>query len=156
MRTISSRTSGTSGFTLIEVLVAFAIIAIAAAVLLHQRVEVVRDAAKVRDARLGWTLAAWKMGEIERDPKVFAQDRDDRKDGTFEDYAEEYAEYRWEYELKKEEVSTNDGENPNEKPREIFRLTLTVLPAEGEPLIEIQGMFPIPKPPAQQQLPASK
>ncbi|MBI2932516.1 MAG: prepilin-type N-terminal cleavage/methylation domain-containing protein [Planctomycetes bacterium] len=134
--------AGARGFTLVEVVVALAILGLVAVVLLNQRVEVVRDAAKTRDQRLAWSLAAWKMGEIERETEIFMGE-DSADSGTFEDYAPEYQGFVWEYEATREEVPTNDPENPDEKPKEIFIVKLKVRREGGEALIELQGMFPV-------------
>jgi prepilin-type N-terminal cleavage/methylation domain-containing protein len=130
------------GFTLVEVMVALAILGVVAVVLLGQRVEVVREADRTRAKRVGWTLAAWKMGEIERDERLFeGTGRADR--GGFEELSADYGDFGWEYEANLEQVPTNDPSDPADPPKEIFRLKLRVLRlSTNETLIELEGMYP--------------
>ncbi len=142
-----TRASRPSGFTLVEVVVALAIIALVAVVLLDKRVEVVRDAAKTRDQRMAWTLAAWKMGEIERDERLFGTSGEVNA-GTFEDLSPEYMDFGWDYDARREEVPTNDPADAEEKPKEIFRVVLKVRRGDEATLVEIHGMFPVVEPEA--------
>lgn len=150
MRTSSSKTRGTrargdGGFTLVEVIFALAILGLVAVVLLDRRIEVVRDAGHTRDQRLSWTLAAWKMGEIERDTKLF-EGNGESDSGGFEELSADYAGFAWEYEAKREEVKTNDPENPEEKPKEVMRVRLKVRRGDEESLVELDAMFAIAQP----------
>ncbi len=136
------KTKSNRGFTLVEVMVALAIIGLVAVLLLAKRVDVVKDAGKTRDERLAWVLAAWKMGEIERDPAVF-QGGGISGSGDFNDLAPEYAEYYWETEPVREKVATNDPEIPDELPKEIWRVKLRVRRGNEPPILEIESMFPV-------------
>ena len=60
-----------AGFTLVEVVFALGILATVIVVLLERRTVVVRDAARSRDLRTAWFLAAQKMGELELDPDLW-------------------------------------------------------------------------------------
>ena len=132
-----------AGFTLVEIMVALAIIGLVTVVLLDRRLKAVQDAQKIKDQRLAWTLAAWKMSALELDDKLLMADAAGQSDaGTFEDYAPEYAGYTWEYEAKKEEIKAYDEKEIVEKPRELWRVTLRVKrPEQGEPLLEMQAMM---------------
>ncbi len=108
-------------------MVALAIIGLVAVVLLDRRVKAVQDAQKIKDQRLGWTLAAWKMSDLELDDELLKTEAAAVADaGTFEDYADEYASYTWEYEAKREEVKAYEETEVVEKPREVLRVTLRV------------------------------
>ena len=137
-----------SGFTLVEIMIAMAIIGVVAVVLLDRRVKAVQDATKTKDQRLAWTLAAWKMSALELDDKLLMSQASTSDAGTFEDYAEDYVGYTWEYEAKREEVKVYDEREIVEKPREVWRVRLIVKrPEDPEPLVAIEGMFPIKEEP---------
>lgn len=138
----AGRPGSRSGFTLIEIMIALAIVSVVSLVLLDQRVRVVQDAQKIRDQRLAWTLAAWKMSALELDEELLAgMDKTDA--GTFEDYSEDYVGYVWEYEAKREKLPTNDETDPYDLGREVFRIELRVrLEIEEAPLAILEGMFP--------------
>jgi prepilin-type N-terminal cleavage/methylation domain-containing protein len=139
----SSKTRANRGFTLAEVIIALAILGVVAIIILDQRIQVVRDADDTRDRRVGWTLAAWKMGEIERDMKLF-EGNGEGDSGGFEDLATDYTDYAWSYEAAREDVPTNDPDNPDEKPKQIFRVKLKVVKrATDASLVEIEGLFPV-------------
>lgn len=142
-KTLETRRVGASqGFTLVEVMVALAIIGVVAIVLIGQRVEVVREADRTRAKRVGWTLAAWKMGEIERDESLFeGTGKADR--GGFEELSADYSDYGWEYEANLEQVPTNDPSDPADQAKEIFRLKLRVSRhSTGETVMELEAMYP--------------
>jgi len=142
----SSKTRANSGFTLAEVIIALAILGVVAIIILDQRIQVVRDADDTRDRRVGWTLAAWKMGEVERDTKLF-EGNGQSDTGGFEDLSADYADYAWSYEAAREDVPTNDPDDPDEKPKQIFRVKLKVLKRATEAsLVEIDGLFPVKEP----------
>jgi len=128
-----------SGFTLIEVLVAIVIIAVVAMVLLYRRVDIVRDAGKVRDERVAWMLAAWKMGELSSDPAGILASAT----GDFADSQPDHAGFLWSYTSEREEVPIDDS--PDHKPVEILRVRLTILTPEEEELQSLEAMFPAPK-----------
>jgi type II secretion system protein I len=133
------RRRDTSGFTLVEVLVAIAIIAVVALVLLYRRVEIVRDAGKIRDERVAWMLAAWKLGELSADPaRILAAET-----GDFEESLPDQPGFRWSYTSEREEVRLDD--TPAEKPAEILRVRLTILGPDDEELQKLEAMFPAPK-----------
>jgi hypothetical protein len=124
-------------------MVALAIVGLVAVVLLVKRVDVVQDAAKTRDHRLAWTLAAWKMGEIERDKALF-EGSAWSDSGDCSELSPEYAAYLWEYQMDREKVATNDPDNPDEQPKEIWLLKLKILRPDQPPLVEMHAMFPVP------------
>src|SRR5688572_4771621 len=83
----AARRHSERGFTLVEIMIALAVVAVVTLVILDQRVRAVQDAQKIKDQRLGWTLAAWKMSALELDDALLGgQDKNDA--GTFEEYAE--------------------------------------------------------------------
>ena len=150
MRTSCSRTgspearprAGQAGFTLAEVMVALAIIALASVMLLSQRLDLVREAQHSRDVRTAWILAAQKVAELELDPKLWVGEGGAGA-GDFGEPDPEYRHFTWEFQIEREEVPTNDSNDPDEKPREIFRLRLAVNgPALEEP-IRLEAFFPI-------------
>ncbi len=133
----------TGGFTLVEIMIAIAIIALVTVVLLDRRTRAVQEASKIKDQRLAWTLAAWKMSSLELDEKLLTSDAMLQTDaGTFDEYAADYNGYTWEYEAKREEIKVYDELEVVEKPRELIRVTLRVKrPDAPEPLMELQAMM---------------
>jgi type II secretion system protein I len=154
MRTSSSKTRRDGGFTLVEVLIALAIIALTAAVLLDQRVEVVRDAGRARDARAAWVLASQKMAELELDKAIWVG-QGGSASGDFGDRGSDYAEFTWESLVTRRPVPTNDPLKPEQKPKEIFHLALRVsAPGLEEPAV-LEALFPVDPPkPAGREAPA--
>jgi len=71
LKTKGPRRAGQAGFTLVEVMIAMAIIGVTAVVLLQQRIEIVRDAARARDLRTAWILTSQKLAELELDPTMW-------------------------------------------------------------------------------------
>jgi len=126
------------GFTLLEVLIAVLIIAVVAMVLLYRRIDVVRDAAKIRDERVGWTLAALKMGELSMNPAEIRPS----DSGDFSRDLPDQGEYRWTYESIREPVPMDEPEG--EAPREVLRVTLKILDAEETELQTLEAIFPAP------------
>src|SRR5262245_26332782 len=126
------------GFTLIEVLVAIMIVAVVSIVLIYRRIDVVRDAAHVRNERIAWTLAALKLGDLSRDPSSI-QDSDS---GDFEEDAPDYAEFRWSYESQLEPVVMDATPVPDQAPPTLRRVTLKVFDSDDLELQSIEAMFP--------------
>ena len=60
------------GFTLVEVMIALAILGTTAVILLERRTEIVRDAARSKDRRALYVLASRKIGELELDKRLWA------------------------------------------------------------------------------------
>jgi len=129
-------TAGTRrGFTLIEVLVAILIVAVVSMVLLYRRIDVVRDAARVRDERIAWTLAALKMGDLSRDPSTI-QNSDS---GDFSADSPDQDGFRWSYESVLEPVPLDEG--PELTPRTVRRVKLKILDPEDVELQTLEAMF---------------
>jgi prepilin-type N-terminal cleavage/methylation domain-containing protein len=154
------RPSSRRGFTLVEVMIALAIVALTAVVLLDRRVEIVRDAARSRDLRTAWMLASVKMGELELDPALWAG-VGGQSHGDFSELDPEYARFTWEYLIQREPVDFGDAairdrSRPPRKPPELMRLTLGIR-AEGfeEPLV-LEAQFPIAEPKAADEAEAGK
>lgn len=137
-----------AGFSLIEVMLALAILAMAVVVVLDQRVDVVREAAAARDARTTWMLASRKMAELELDTKLWAG-QGGSGNGDFAELDGEYAGFTWEYLAVREPVETVDPAlvKPGEKPKEIFRVTLGVRAPGLEPMI-LEAQVPVFEAPA--------
>jgi len=141
------------GFTLVEVLIAMAIIGITAVVLLDQRIVIVKDAARARDKRTSWVLATQKMAELELDKTLWVG-LGSSNNGDFSEVDPEYGVFAWEYQIVREEIQTADPldvpKDKNEvKKRELFRLTLTVrAPGVDDPIV-LEAEFPTapPQPP---------
>ena len=126
----------TGGFTLIEVLVAVLIVAVVAIVLINRRIEVVQDAARLRDERVAWTLAALKMGDLSRDPAAIM----DSDSGDFSKDAPDQANFRWSYESHLEPIPLDEG--PDETPRSLRRVKLKILDPEDVELQTLEALFP--------------
>ena len=144
---MKTRARRDGGFTLVEVVIALAIIALTAVVLLDRRAEVVRDAGRSRDVRIAWFLASQKMGELELDKSLW-QGEGGSSSGDFGELGEPYARFTWEYIVVRVPVETVDPlTTPTpQKPKELFRLGLKVdVEGLGEPIL-IEAMFPVSEP----------
>ncbi len=124
-----------AGFTLIEVLVAILIIAVVAIVLLYRRIDVIRDAARVRDERVAWTLAALKMGDLSRDPAAISPS----DSGDFAGDAPDQAGFRWSYESEREDVPLDEA--PEQAARQVLRVRLKIFDPEDVELQSLEAMF---------------
>lgn len=118
------------GFTLVEVLVAIAILALTTFVLLERRLEIVREAHEIRDSRTAWLLASSKMAEIEMSKELFAGQEIYTNSGEFD----EYKGFGWRCEITKEQIIIGDAKDPNNKPYEIYLVKLTVV----TPLLKVK------------------
>jgi len=127
------------GFTLIEVMVAIVILAVVAMVLLYRRVDIVRDAGKIRDERLAWTLAAYKLGDLSSNPSAILPSAT----GDFSDSQPDQAGFLWAYTSEREEIPIDDAQD--QEPVEILRVRLTILSPDEEELQSLEAMFPVPK-----------
>lgn len=124
-----------------------AIIGVTAVVLLNQRMEVVRDAARARDLRTAWVLVSQKLAELELDKTLWAG-VGSSGNGDFADVDPDYALYQWEYQIVREPIDISDPLDPqaDKKPKEILRLTLGVrAPSIEDPLI-VEAEFAIAEP----------
>jgi len=149
----AARKSG--GFTLVEVMIAMAIIGVTAVVLLQQRIEIVRDAARARDLRTAWILTSQKMAELELDPTLWTG-AGLQSNGDFSDVNPEYGAFYWEYQIVREQIDLADPADPKaeKKIRELLRLTLMVRAPNAEEPIIIEAQFPIQDPKAAEPPPA--
>lgn len=138
------RPGGAAGFTLVEVMIALAIVALTSMVLLDRRVEVVRDAGRSRDLRTSWMLASQKMAELELDDSLWAGPGG-QSHGDFADLDPEYRRFQWEYLIQRQPIDCSESDaEPGVglvQPRELMKLTLAVR-AEGEPVL-IEAQFPV-------------
>jgi prepilin-type N-terminal cleavage/methylation domain-containing protein len=160
---LAARRRHDRGFTLVEVMIAMAIIGIVAVVLLEQRIEVVRDAARARDMRSAWVLTSQKLAELELD-KTLWTGQQTQSNGDFGDVDAEFAAYRWDYQIVREPIEIADPKDPeaDKKPRELLKLTLVVrTPGVEEPIV-VEAEFPIkenkpdaPEPGTTENAPAS-
>src|SRR5262245_37505220 len=138
------RETGTRGFTLVELMIALAIVGGVMVVLLDQRIQAVQDAQRIRDQRLGWTLAAWKMSALELDDSLLSGPDKATDAGTFEEYSPDYAGYVWSYDAERVQLKTNDDQTPDDMAKEVFKVVLTVrLEESKEPLVTLSGVFPV-------------
>jgi hypothetical protein len=130
------------------VLIALALLALTAGILLEQRVGVVQDAARVKEVRILWTLAAQKMADLELDKTMWLGQGQDSQ-GDFGDISPAYASYTWAYHAAREPVETFDPTDPanqSQKPKEIFRLSLAVVsPGLPEPFV-VEALLPVQEP----------
>src|SRR5258708_29538120 len=95
-----------------------AIIGITAVVLLDQRIVIVRDAARARDKRTAWVLAAQKMAELELD-KTLWFGLGGSNNGDFSEVDPEYGVFAWEDQIVREEIVTAD---PQDIPKDTAEL----------------------------------
>jgi type II secretion system protein I len=133
-----------AGFTLVEVMIALAIIGITAVILLDQRLQVVRDASRARDLRTAWVLAAQKMAELELDVTLWTG-ASSQSNGDFSEVNSDYTVFYWDYQIVREPIDISDPNDPksDKKPKELLRLTLMVRgPNLTEPIV-LEGLFPI-------------
>jgi len=135
-----------AGFTLIEVMIALVIIALAAVVLLGQRVDIVREATRARDLRTVWLLAAQKLADLELDRTIWAGTGGGSA-GDFGELDAAYAGFTWEYQALRMPVETREMPEPGVKPREIFRLTLLVNGPGFEQPVVLEALFPVAEAP---------
>lgn len=112
------------------------IIAVVAMVLLHRRIDVVRDAARVRDERVAWTLAALKMGDLSRDPSLIVSS----DSGDFAQESPDQADFRWSYESQREAIPLDEPQG--QAAREILRVRLKILDPDNLELQLLEAMFP--------------
>lgn len=136
-----------AGFTLVEVLLALAILGTTAVVLLGRRVEIVREAAASRDLRVAWMLAARKMAELELDRSLWGAAGGSAA-GDFGQEDPAYAGFTWEYLVARRPVPIEDPHRPKDqippKPRELFHLALRIgIPGVEEPIV-LESFFPVP------------
>jgi len=131
------RRARVEGFTLIEVLVAILIVAVVSMVLLNRRIEVVKDAARIRDERVAWLLVAFKMGDLSRDPAAIAPS----DSGDFSADLPDQAAFRWSYESVREAVPLD--ETPDQKAREVLRVRLKIIDPEDIELQTLEAMFSV-------------
>jgi prepilin-type N-terminal cleavage/methylation domain-containing protein len=143
-----------AGFTLVEVMIAMAIIGVTAVVLLQQRIEIVRDAARARDLRTAWILTSQKMAELELDPTLWTG-TGQQSNGDFSEVSQEYGAFYWEYQIVREQLDLSDPADPRaeKKIRELLRLTLMVRGPNAEPVV-VEAQFPIQDPKAAEPPPA--
>jgi prepilin-type N-terminal cleavage/methylation domain-containing protein len=136
-----------SGFTLVEVMIALAIIGITAVILLDQRLQVVRDAGRARDLRTAWVLTAQKMAELELDPTLWTG-ASTQSNGDFSEVNPDYNTFYWDYQIVREPIDLSDPNDPKseKKPRELMRLTLVVRSPGLEDPIVLESQFPIRDP----------
>ena len=132
------------GFTLVEVIFALGILAAVIVVLLERRTVVVRDAARSRDLRTAWFLAAQKLGELELDPDLWVGEGG-ASNGTFDEVDDMYGEYVWEFEAYREQINTSESWETAPTLREIFRLRVQVNgPGFAEPVV-LEKLLPVRK-----------
>ena len=148
---VPSAGRGQAGFTLVEVLMALAILASTIVVLLGHRVEVVREAGRAKDQRALYILASQKMAELELDVNLRAGPGGSSH-GDFGEVDPEYAGYTWEYTLVRERIDLlQPGElvDPARKPVELFRLTLGLVSPNLEEPVVIEAYLPVVDPAAE-------
>ena len=135
------------GFTLVEVMIALAIIGITAVILLEQRLQVVRDAGRARDLRTAWILTAQKMAELELDPTLWAG-ASTQSNGDFSEVNPDYSTFYWDYQIVREPIDLSDPNDPKseKKPRELLRLTLVIRAQALDQPIVLESQFPIRDP----------
>jgi prepilin-type N-terminal cleavage/methylation domain-containing protein len=141
------------GFTLVEVMIALAIVALTAVILLDRRLEVVRDAGRSRDLRTAWMLASEKVASLELDPSLW-NGPGGQSHGDFGEIDPEYARFRWDYLLQRELIEVEDpaalgGQAPAApaRSRELMRLTFAVRAETLDEPVVVEARFPVAEPP---------
>jgi hypothetical protein len=123
-------------------MVALAILALTAVALLGQNGEAIAKAARSRDARVAWMLAAEKLGQLELDPVIWSGPGTG-DNGDFADIDDDYREFTWRYEAVREPVEVGGNGQPLRKIGELFRLKLEVrAPGETEP-VRLEALLPV-------------
>lgn len=120
---MKSRTpSARAAFTLVEVMVALAILSVAILTMIVVRNNSVLEAQEAKQATLITRLAQAKMGQIEVEPL------DERGEtGSFE----EHPEIRWQKDVALEVLETSQSTSSNQKPMELYKVTLTLTYPKG-------------------------
>lgn len=139
-----------TGFTLVEVMIALAIIGVTAVVLLQQRLAVVRDAARARDLRTAWVLSSQKIAELELDKNLWTG-AGFQSNGDFGDVDPALSVFQWEYQVVPEPIDLGGPKNTqsDQKPRQLLRLTFaTRCPGVDEPIVLEAEFPPYEAPPA--------
>ena len=141
------RSAGEGGFTLVEVVLALMVLAIAAVVLLDRRVGIIRETVEAKNAGMVWVLTANKMAELELDPMLWTGEGSSAN-GDFGEVGDEYIEFAWEYEIVKVElpmeelVDSQEAPEEAEEPKYIYMITLSVYAPDKELPYQLQAAFP--------------
>jgi len=149
LKTKGRRPAREGGFTLVEVMIAMAIIGVTAVVLLQQRIEIVRDAARARDLRTAWILTSQKLAELELAPTLWTG-AGMQSNGDFSEVDPAYGAFYWEYQIVREQIDLSDPNDPKseKKPRELLRLTLMIRSPNADDPVVVEAQFPIQDPKA--------
>ena len=149
MKTTAARQGG---FTLVEVMIALAILGTTAVVLLERRTEIVRDAARSKDRRALYVLASRKLAELELDRRLWAASGGTASGDFGEDDAD-HAGFLWEAQVVRQPMDlTEPGTAPDlaARPKEVFRLTVLLkAPSLDDPVL-VEGLFPMEEPKPEQ------
>ncbi len=132
------------GLTLLEVMMAIAIFALAAAMMLPQPRRFLLMTGTARDQRVAWTLAAQKMAEIELDSSNF----EGSGGGSSGDFVEEgHPGFFYQWSAERIEVNTVEEGDFESQPKEIFHVKLVIRKGEeqkeGRGLANLEAMFPV-------------
>lgn len=123
-----------SGFTLIEVLVALAIVAMAVTMMSGMIAGSLSQTAATRDARASWELAALAMGQIlvEEAPKWKGGGGEGSHEWPIPESAAATARrgFRVQYEVKTEELMLSNRDDA--VPEKILKVVVRVLPPAGD------------------------
>lgn len=120
---MNPRAPGSRGaFTLVEVMVALAILSVAILTMIVIRNNSVSEAHSAKEVTLVTRLAQAKMGQLDVEPI------DERGDGgTFENHEE----IRWQKEVSLEVLEASGANSSNQKPMELYKVTLTITYPKG-------------------------
>jgi prepilin-type N-terminal cleavage/methylation domain-containing protein len=122
-----SKTRNTKGFTLIEVVVAVAILGIIVTFLLSRRLEIVRDAKKTRDLRVIWHLVAEKMSQIELQ---LEKEETETVSGSGE--FEQFKGFSYAYDTEEKEIILSEPDEEEERIAKLNYVTLVITGPGGE------------------------
>ncbi|OHB69390.1 MAG: hypothetical protein A2W23_01440 [Planctomycetes bacterium RBG_16_43_13] len=113
-----------NAFTLIEVLLAVAILALVTVVLLSKKVEIMRDAGRARDYKVASLLASQKMAEIEMKKEIFGGQETFTEYGDFEGYPG----FGWSYDVAKQYITIGapPADGSQQKQYEIYLVNLYI------------------------------
>lgn len=133
-----------NGFTLVEVMVAIAIIALVTFNLLDMKKDVLREASKTRDIRLGWLLASQKMGELSLSKDLFQGALVYTYSGSFKDKNgnDIYPDFKYELEV----TTDNIVVNTTDKDAQLAHVKLKVEPASTKSekdYIKLEAFYPV-------------
>ncbi len=107
------------GFTLLEVMLAIAVLGMALVTIVAIHNNSIAEATLAQNSRITWSLLTLKMSEFEATSEDPIEGSDS---GTFDDYPG----FKWESEVLLQKVETSESQEQEIDPIEIFRITVSI------------------------------